>query len=94
MQRYSRKDTPNTQLGVEFFDAFTRAAVASSACRKSNSDILMMQSAQHWPAKNVPGSFDGARYRRVVCTDIVRSAENPWRASQARHLIGQTSVAK
>jgi hypothetical protein len=36
------------------------------ACRNSNRDILMMQSAQHWPAKNVPGSFDGARYRRVL----------------------------
>jgi hypothetical protein len=36
------------------------------ACRNSNPAILMMQSAQHWPAKNVPGSFDGARYRRVL----------------------------
>jgi hypothetical protein len=25
----------------------------------------MMQSAQHWPAKNVPGSLNGARCRRV-----------------------------
>jgi hypothetical protein len=36
------------------------------ACRKSNPDILMVQSAQHWPAENVPGPLNGARGRRVL----------------------------
>jgi SLOG family YspA-like protein len=38
---------------------------ATCACRKSIPDILMMQSAQHWPAKNVPGSVNGAPCRRA-----------------------------
>jgi hypothetical protein len=36
------------------------------AYRNLDPDILMMQSAQHRPATNVTGSFDGARYRRVL----------------------------
>src|SRR5258707_15690533 len=30
------------------------------ACRKLDSDILMMKSAQDWATKNVPGAIDGA----------------------------------
>jgi hypothetical protein len=36
------------------------------ACRKSNPDILMMSSAQHWPANNVPGPLNGARCRCIL----------------------------
>ena len=35
------------------------------ACRKSNPAILVMQSAQDWATKNVPGAIDGARDRRI-----------------------------
>jgi hypothetical protein len=35
------------------------------ACRKLNPDILVMQSAQGWATKNVPGAIDGARDRRI-----------------------------
>jgi hypothetical protein len=33
------------------------------ACRKLNPGILVMQSAQDWATKNVPGAIDGARDR-------------------------------
>ena len=35
------------------------------ACRKLNPAILVMQSAQDWATKNVPGAIDGARDRRI-----------------------------
>ena len=37
----------------------------SCACRKLNPGILVMQSAQGWATKNVPGAIDGARDRRI-----------------------------
>ena len=37
----------------------------SCACRKLNPGILVMQSAQDWATKNVPGAIDGARDRRI-----------------------------
>jgi pimeloyl-ACP methyl ester carboxylesterase len=37
----------------------------SCACRKLNPAILVMQSAQDWATKNVPGAIDGARDRRI-----------------------------
>src|SRR6478735_625447 len=36
------------------------------ACRKSNSDILVVQPAENWAAKNLPGPFDGTRERRIL----------------------------
>ncbi len=36
------------------------------ACRKSNPDILVVQPAENWAAKNVPGPLDGARDRRIL----------------------------
>jgi hypothetical protein len=36
------------------------------ACRKSNPDILVVQPAESWAAKNLPGSFDGTRDRRIL----------------------------
>jgi hypothetical protein len=33
------------------------------ACRKSNPDILVVQPAENWAAKNVLGPLDGARDR-------------------------------
>jgi len=38
----------------------------SCACRKSNPDILVVQPAENWAAKNLPGSFDGTRERRIL----------------------------
>jgi hypothetical protein len=35
------------------------------ACRKLNPGILVMQSAQDWATKNVPGAIDGARDRCI-----------------------------
>jgi hypothetical protein len=45
------------------FDACHRAACC--ACRKLNPGILVMQSAQDWATKNVPGAIDGARDRCI-----------------------------
>jgi hypothetical protein len=43
-----------------------RARRASGrACRKLNPGILVMQSAQGWATKNVPGAIDGARDRCI-----------------------------
>jgi hypothetical protein len=39
--------------------------VLGCACRKLNPGILMMQSAQDWATKNVPGAIDGARDRCI-----------------------------
>src|SRR6202022_978323 len=36
------------------------------ACRKSNPDILVVQPAENWEAKNLPGPFDGTRERRIL----------------------------
>jgi hypothetical protein len=36
------------------------------ACRKSNPDILVVQPAENWTAKNLPSPFDGARERRIL----------------------------
>jgi hypothetical protein len=38
---------------------------STCACRKLNPAILVMQSAQDWATKNVPGAIDGARDRRI-----------------------------
>jgi len=39
--------------------------MTTCACRKSNPGILVMQSAQDWATKNVPGAIDGARDRCI-----------------------------
>ena len=38
----------------------------SCVCRKSNPDILVVQPAENWAAKNVPGPLDGAQDRRIL----------------------------
>jgi hypothetical protein len=43
-----------------------RLAADTCACRKSNPDILVVQPAENWAAKNVPGPLDGARDRRIL----------------------------
>jgi hypothetical protein len=55
----------------------------------------MMQSAQHWPAKNVPSSFDCARYRcvlvqRRMCARLIvqRRLRTPTGPFFARFFIG------
>jgi hypothetical protein len=40
--------------------------MAGCACRKSNPDILVVQPAENWTAKNLPSPFDGARERRIL----------------------------
>jgi hypothetical protein len=37
----------------------------SCGCRKLNPAILVMQSAQDWATKNVPGAIDGTRDRCI-----------------------------
>jgi hypothetical protein len=39
--------------------------IEAGACRKLNPGILVMQSAQGWATKNVPGAIDGARDRCI-----------------------------
>src|SRR5258706_16025607 len=46
------------------FDASRLAR--NCACRKSNPDILVVQPAENWAAKNVPGPLDGARDWRIL----------------------------
>jgi hypothetical protein len=36
------------------------------SCRKSSPNILVVQPAENWAAKNLPGSFDGTRERRIL----------------------------
>jgi hypothetical protein len=45
--------------------AIEASARMSCACRKLNPGILVMQSAQGWATKNVPGAIDGARDRCI-----------------------------
>jgi len=39
----------------------TTMQTTTCACRKLNPGILVMQPAQDWATKNVPGAIDGAR---------------------------------
>jgi hypothetical protein len=43
------------------------------ACRKLNPAILVMQSAQGWATKNVPGVIDGVRNRRIFLQGEMRA---------------------
>ena len=43
------------------------------ACRKSNPDILVVQPAENWAAKNVPGPLDGAQDRRILLQGEMRT---------------------
>ena len=40
---------------------FRNERIDTCACRKLNPGILVMQPAQDWATKNVPGAIDGAR---------------------------------
>jgi hypothetical protein len=42
-----------------------RLASRTCAFRKLNPGISVMESAQDWATKNVPGAIDGARDRRI-----------------------------
>src|SRR6202035_310198 len=46
---------------------------ADCGCRKLNPAILVMQSAQDWATKNVPGAIDGARDRRIFLQGYMRA---------------------
>jgi hypothetical protein len=61
--RQSYRQRIGTETGVEISAASIRH---SCACRKLNPGILVMQSAQDWATKNVPGAIDGARDRRIL----------------------------
>jgi hypothetical protein len=39
--------------------------IGAGACRKLNPGILVMQFAQGWATKNMPGAIDGARDRCI-----------------------------
>jgi hypothetical protein len=49
-----------SQLLREMHDNGIGIEMPACACRKSNSDIMVMQSTQDRTAKNVSGPFDGA----------------------------------
>jgi hypothetical protein len=40
--------------------------IVVGACRKSNPDILVVQPAENWAAKYVPGPLDGTQDRRIL----------------------------
>src|SRR5258708_38582000 len=50
-----------------------RSDCDACACRKSNPDILVVQPAENWAAKNLPGPFDGARERRILLQGEMRA---------------------
>jgi hypothetical protein len=53
---------PVGALQTDLFESTThRLADAPCAYRKSNPDILVMQSAEDWAAKNTPCPFYGSR---------------------------------
>src|SRR5882757_5861449 len=43
------------------------------ACRKSKPDILVVQPAENWAAKNLPGPFDVTRERRILLQGEMRA---------------------
>src|SRR3981081_4385413 len=43
------------------------------ACRKSNPDIFVTQSAENWTAKNTPCPLNGPRYGRILIQGQVRA---------------------
>jgi putative ABC transport system substrate-binding protein len=47
-------------------DKPTTGLIIACACRKSNPDILVVQPAENWAAKNVPGPLGGTRDRRIL----------------------------
>lgn len=60
------------QVSNRFFEriAYARDSILCAlgiwgACRKLNSGILVMQSAQDWATENVPAAFDGAKDRCI-----------------------------
>ena len=61
----------NGDLAKRGLDADT--AISACACRKSNPDILVVQPAENWAAKNVPGPLDGARDRRILLQGQMRT---------------------
>jgi hypothetical protein len=61
-----QKHFVTTRVDPQFAGELDKYGVRSTcACRKSNPDILVVQSAQGWATKNVPGAIDGARDRCI-----------------------------
>jgi hypothetical protein len=56
----------STILSYSSSDQRRRRPISTCACRKSNPDILVVQPAENWAAKNLPGPFDGTRERRIL----------------------------
>src|SRR4030081_1532398 len=52
---------------------WTHRTCAGSACRKSNPDIFVTQSAENWTAKNTPCPLNGPRYGRILIQGQVRA---------------------
>ena len=65
MPQASDAQRPRKIPRVAFF-TFDCTDKTTCACRKSNPDILVVQPAENWAAKNVPGPLDGARDRRIL----------------------------
>jgi hypothetical protein len=49
----------------------------ASACRKSNPDILVVQPADNWAAKNVPGPLAPASLRRSSDATVILARRRP-----------------
>ena len=65
------------------------------ACRKPNADILVVQPAENWAAKYLPGAFDGTREGRILlqgemCAGAIiqRGLRTPTGPFVARFFIG------
>jgi hypothetical protein len=59
---------PAIALAHSNFDWLSQhlTAIGTRACRKSNPDILVVQSTQDRTAKNVSSALNGARRRRIL----------------------------
>ncbi len=53
-------------VAVFFLATFLLVVFLAVPVVKSNPDIFVVQPAENWAAKNVPGPLDGARDRRIL----------------------------
>src|SRR2546430_912834 len=60
------------------------------ACRKSNPDILVVQPAENWAAKNVPGPLDvmGHGRRQILWFGVTSHPTAEWMANQLTEACG------
>ena len=61
-----KRFSPEFVEGMASNENRSRRLGDTCACRKLNPGILVMQPAQDWATKNVPGAIDGARDRCIL----------------------------